>query len=358
LRLSLNISKDGDIRLERTSCRLDLCEFLEASVRATVTRRGFTLIELLVVIAIMAVLLGLLLPAVQAAREASRRASCVNNLKQIGLALQNYHDALGSFPMSYAARARFFDGQTDTAPGWGWGTMILLQLEQPSIFNAVNFRLAVDDPASATVVRSNLSVYLCPSDITTGPFSVLNPSGTAIATMTPSSYAASVGNDLTDTTIGLNNDGLGNGVMYRNSGVRLADLTDGTSQTILVGERAWSIVQGVWAGVVTNGTTRRGAMNRCPATGAPFYSAATLVHAHGHLLNTDTDEDGGLDDYSSQHPGGANFVFADGSVHFLKSVLRDSGNTPSGGTAYSPSSLVLQALTTRSGGEIISADAY
>jgi prepilin-type processing-associated H-X9-DG protein len=82
------------------------------------------------------------------------------------------------------------------------------------------------------------------------------------------------------------------------------------------------------------------------------------VQAHGHLLNTDTDADGGLDDFSSRHPGGANFVFGDGSVRFLKTVLRDSGRTATGASVYSPSSLVLQALTTRNGGEIVSADAY
>ena len=324
--------------------------------------RGFTLIELLVVIAIIAVLIGLLLPAVQAAREAARRIQCVNNLKQVGLALHNYHDALGAFPMSYAARSRTLpvDGQTDTAPGWGWASMILPQMEQGPIFNAVNFVLAVEAPQNATVIRTAMAAYVCPSDVTNGPFPVLDGStaGNALATMTPSSYAACVGNDLTDSSTGLNNDGLGNGVMFRNSRVRLADITDGSSQTIMVGERAWANVQGVWAGVVTNATTRRGPMNRCPATGALFYAAATLVQAHGHLLNTDTDPDGGLDDYSSLHPGGANFVFGDGSVRFLKTVLRDSGQAAGGSTLYSPTSLVLQALSTRNGGEVLSADAY
>jgi len=321
-------------------------------------RRGYTLIELLVVIAIIAVLIALLLPAVQAAREAARRSQCINNLKQIGLALQGYHDAIGTFPMSYATRGGFVDGQTDTAPGWGWGTMILPQLEQSPAYNALNFVLAVEQPANTTVIRTLMTTYVCPSDLTKGAFAVVNPSSNPLATMTPSSYAANVGNDLTDSTTGLNNDGLGNGVMFRNSGIRIAAITDGTSQTILVGERAWCVTNGVWAGVVANATAQRGPLNRCPPTGAPFYPAATLVQAHGNVLNTDTDPDGGLDDFSSQHPGGANMLFGDGSVHYLKSVLRNSGPTATGATTYSPSSLILQAFCTRSGGEVISADSY
>ena len=320
-------------------------------------RRGFTLIELLVVIAIIAVLIALLLPAVQAAREAARRAHCINNLKQMGLALQNYHDAIGTFPMSYAARGKFVDGATDTAPGWGWGTMILPQLEQGPLFNAVNFSLSVEAPQNSTVIGSTLSAYLCPSDpISGGPFNVLNSAGSVLATMGPSSYAACVGDDSTDSTTGLNNDGLGNGVKFRNSGIRMAGIIDGTSQTITIGERAWSINSGPWAGVVTNGVISRGPANPCPKTGALYYLAATLVQAHTNVLNTDTDPDGGLDDYSSRHPGGANFVFADGSVHFLKSVLRNSGQRPNGTTIYASPSFL--ALGTRAGGEIVAADAY
>ena len=320
-------------------------------------RRGFTLIELLVVIAIIAVLIALLLPAVQAAREAARRAQCVNNLKQMGLALQNYHDAIGSFPMSYAARGKFVNGATDTTPGWGWGTMILDQLEQGPVYNAVNFVLPVEGLQNSTVVRSILSTYMCPSDpIPGGPFGVTDTSGNVLALMGPTSYAACVGNDFADSTTGLNNNGLGNGVLFRNSGIPIAGILDGTSQTITIGERAWSINSGPWAGVVTNGVIGRGPANPCPRTGALYYLAASMVQAHCNVLNTDTDPDGGIDDFSSRHPGGANFVFADGSVHFLKSVLRNSGVRPDGSTIYASPTFL--ALGTRAGGEVISADAY
>jgi prepilin-type N-terminal cleavage/methylation domain-containing protein/prepilin-type processing-associated H-X9-DG protein len=324
----------------------------------TPTRRGFTLIELLVVIAIIAVLIALLLPAVQAAREAARRVQCVNNLKQIGLALQNYHDTIGAFPMGYASRSRFVDGATDTAPGWGWGAMILPQLEQTTAFNAVNFGLAVEAPQNVTVLRMNVNAYLCPSDTTNGPFPVTDAAGKVLATAAPSGYAACVGNDAADATTGLSNDGLGNGVMFRNSRTRIGDILDGTTYTILVGERAWSNVNGLWAGVVTNGVTRRGALNRCPTTGALFYPAATLVQAHCHVLNPIADADGGLDDFSSRHPGGANFVFGDGSVRFLKEVSMDAGEDASGNAIYTPSGLRFQALGTRAGGEVLSADAF
>jgi len=321
-------------------------------------RRGFTLIELLVVIAIIAVLIALLLPAVQAAREAARRIQCVNNLKQLGLALHNYHDALGAFPMGYAATGRFINGATDTAPGWGWGTMILSQLEQGPLFNAVNFGLPVEAPQNTTVIRSMITTYLCPSDLTNGPFQVSDASGNVLATAAPSSYAASVGGNETYTDTGINKDGLGTGIFFRNSRIRLADIIDGTSQTIAVVERAWSKANGVWAGAVTNGTIRRGSQNNCPATGALFYPAATLVQAHCHLINTNSDPDGGLDDCSSLHPGGANFLFTDGSVHFLKNILGDAGTRPDGTTIYYPSDVAFQALATRAGGEVISADSY
>ncbi|HEV3167940.1 MAG TPA: DUF1559 domain-containing protein [Isosphaeraceae bacterium] len=320
--------------------------------------RGFTLIELLVVIAIIAVLIALLLPAVQAAREAARRTQCTNNLKQLGLGLHNYHDALGTFPMGYATRNPWVDGATDTVPGWGWGTMILPQLEQGPLFNAVNFSLATEAPQNTTILRSMMTTFLCPSDLTSGPFPVTDASGNVLAIAAPSSYAACVGGNETDTATGIHRDGLGTGIMFRNSRIRLADITDGSSQTIAVVERAWSNASGVWAGPVSLGVIRRGPTNRCPKTGALFYPAATMVQAHCHLINTYADPDGGLDDCSSLHPGGANFLFADGSVHFLKSILADAGTRSDGSSVYSPSGVVFQALATRNGGEVVSADSY
>jgi prepilin-type processing-associated H-X9-DG protein/prepilin-type N-terminal cleavage/methylation domain-containing protein len=319
---------------------------------------AFTVIELLVVIAILAVLIALLLPAVQAVREAARRIQCSNNLKQLGIALHDYHDAVGRFPMGYSASLPFLDGATDTAPGWGWATMILAQLEQAPLYGAINFGLPAEAPQNTSTIATVIATYVCPADLTTGPFRIRDASGNVLATAAPSSYAACVGGNETDTATGISGNGLGTGIFFRNSSVRLADVTDGASQTIIVVERAWSKASGTWAGAIANGTIRRGSQNGCPTTGALFYPAATLVQAHCHMINTISDPDGGLDDCSSLHPGGANFLFADGSVHFLKSILADAGVRPDGSSIYSPYQLVFRALATRAGCEIVSADSY
>jgi prepilin-type N-terminal cleavage/methylation domain-containing protein/prepilin-type processing-associated H-X9-DG protein len=328
------------------------------SVRMPNLRRGFTLIELLVVVGIIAVLVSFLLPAVHSAREAARRVQCVNNLKQMGVALQSYHERLGAFPMGYAAAYPFVDGATDTAPGWGWAAQSLCEIEQQRLYSAANVSIPVEAAENSTVVRTMISTYLCPSDVTRGPFPVTDPSGQVLAIAAPSSYAGSCGGDETDTATGIENNGLGRGIFFRNSGVRLTDVTDGASQTIAVAERAWCKASGIWAGAITDGMIRRGDYNNCPATGALYYPAATLVLAHCHLINTNSDPDGGLDDCSSLHPGGANFLFADGSVHFLKNILGDAGTRPDGRISDYPPDVVFRALATRSGGEVVSADGY
>ncbi len=291
--------------------------------------------------AIISLLLGLLLPAVQKVREAVSRLQCQNNLKQIGLALQNHHDGLQCFPPGYLAMLPYVDGATDTAPGWGWAAFLLPFLEQDNLYRQLDFRRPVPmSPAIQTLVKT----YLCPSDLLPATAFVLpDPFGSPVTLGAPASYAACVGGDESDT-FGPN----GLGVFYRNSRTRLTDITDGASQTILVGERAWSNANGVWAGGISGAVCQRGQQNPCPGNAAAWYPAATLVLAHSHLNNATTDTDGGLDDFSSRHAGGTNLVFADGHAAFIRSI---PGDNPGGG--YTPDSVAFQALGTRANGEVV-----
>lgn len=299
---------------------------------------AFTLVELLVVLAIISVLLGLLLPAVQKVRAAAARIQCENNLKQIGLALHQYDDTNRGLPPGYRSLLPHRDGATDTDPGWGWSAFLLPFLEESNLHRQLLFAQRVESsPDIATMVK----LYLCPSEpASLGPFAVTDAFDSVRATAAPCSYAACCGGDASDTFAAN-----GEGVFYRNSRTRLTDITDGTSQTILIGERAWSNTQGIWAGAINGGITRRGPFNRNP--GASTSPAATLVLAHCHLLNTTTDTDGGLDDFSSYHTGGANILFADGSVHFISSIPSDNLDG-----SYSAASLALQALGTRANGDV------
>jgi prepilin-type N-terminal cleavage/methylation domain-containing protein/prepilin-type processing-associated H-X9-DG protein len=296
--------------------------------------RGFTLIELLVVIAIIALLIGLLLPAVQQAREAARRTQCKNNLKQMGLALHNYHDAFETFPPGYIANAN----TSQTTPGWSWCTMMLPYVDQTPLYNQFNFSLPVHDPANSPANSTRITAFLCPSDLYTGgTFRITSDPGNSVVVMqaSPSSYAGCAGND--DSAVD-DNVNAGNGMLFRNSRVRFADITDGTSNTIIVGERSWSQTNGLWVGVPNSGLIRAGQKNPF----APLAEAASYgVLAHCHWINILTDPDGGMDDFSSLHVGGANVLFCDGSVRFLSTVTTPGGIEDD-----------FQAMGTRSGGEM------
>ncbi len=292
-------------------------------------RRAFTLIELLVVIAIVAILIGLLLPAVQKVREAAARTQCQNNLKQIGLALHNYHSANNVFPPGYVATAAY----PDPSPGWGWGTFLLPYLEQDGLYRQIDLKKPVQtQPVIQTVVKG----FLCPSDEPpAAAFPVTDATFTTITLAAPSSYAATVGDDSAEADAET-----GNGVFYRNSKTRLTDIADGTSQTVLAGDRAWADTQGIWAGAPSGGMVRAGARNPWQLATA---AAPVFVLVHNNWINIRTDADGGLDDFSSYHTGGVNLLFADGSVHFLRSI-----------TADGPERRAFWALGTRAGGEVVS----
>jgi prepilin-type N-terminal cleavage/methylation domain-containing protein len=206
----------------------------------TKTRRGFTLIELLVVIAIIAVLIALLLPAVQAAREAGRRAQCVNNLKQIGLAMHNYHTGIGTFPMGGTVAQIHYYGKTYPV---SWGTwsahaLMLSYLEQSPLYNGANFSWAVGASTAwkinSTVSQTNLSMFLCPSDglspigpLTQGSGVNNNYMGSVGTSTNYSSTTSSTGVTPQDTT-GVFTEG---GRSYG-----LQSITDGSSNTIAFSE--------------------------------------------------------------------------------------------------------------------------
>jgi prepilin-type N-terminal cleavage/methylation domain-containing protein/prepilin-type processing-associated H-X9-DG protein len=295
-------------------------------------RRAFTLVELLVVIAIVAILLGLLLPAVQKVRDAAARAKCANNLHQLGLACHHYHDAHHSLPPGYRADGPYVDGATDTAPGWGWPAYLLPFVEQGGLHRQLDFALPVE---SVAAIQTAVPLLVCPADqVPLQPFVLTDVTFAPVAVAAPCSYAATCGPDASDVA-----DPTGAGAFYRNSATRLTDITDGTAQTILIGDRAWSQTNGTWAGAPAGAVTRAGPANPWPLATGP---APALVLVHNNWLNIRTDADGGLDDFSSNHTGGANFLFADGSVHFITSV-----------TAPGPLHADFQALGTRAGEEVL-----
>jgi prepilin-type N-terminal cleavage/methylation domain-containing protein/prepilin-type processing-associated H-X9-DG protein len=301
------------------------------------SRFGFTLVELLVVIAIVGVLIALLLPAVQKVREAANRASCQNNLHQIGLALHSYHDGHGSFPSGYLNKPINPSNPDQTAPGWGWAALLLPYIEQDNLAQQINFGLQVEHPSNLAARTTIVNLYVCPSDRSTGIFTIYDKNNQPLAQATTNSYAAchGIGVDLDEELDDFN------GMFSRNSRVRFADVTDGTSNTIAIGERSSFFTQTPWAGAVSFGTTRitPGAPTNNP-TAIEDAPTQTLVHISVHTLN---DPNSDPEDFFTPHTGTGNFLFVDGSVRPVSTGISIS---------------VLQALATRDGGEVINPDDF
>ena len=235
-------------------------------------RCAFTLIELLVVIAIIGILIALMLPAVQAARESARRMQCKNNLKQIGLALHGYHDVQGCFPSGYISAVGSGGAANDLGPGWGWGSLVLPYLEQSTVGQQIRYGLDITNPANAAVRTISLLTYLCASDGGQKIFAVdslgdSSPYTTPVKDSNGNAAEAAHGNyvgifgnpEITPDPGFLNptNDprrtSIHWGMFYRNRAVRIADVTDGTSSTLFVGERSSNLAYATWTGSVTGG---------------------------------------------------------------------------------------------------------
>jgi prepilin-type N-terminal cleavage/methylation domain-containing protein/prepilin-type processing-associated H-X9-DG protein len=300
-------------------------------------RRAFTLIELLVVIAIIAVLIGLLVPAVQRIRETAARLQCKNNLKQIGLALHNYHGRFGYFPPGYQTQVA--PDNSDLGPGWGWGAFLLADLEQDNLMKQIRFDLDIKDPQNAAARTTILSIFVCPSELKIGTFTVVDQTGAPLVDVARGNYVAMNG------VLGVSSDAYdNNGAFLRNTQMRIADITDGLSNTLFVGERCTSMSSTTWVGAVTGGVVPAQRYPNPADQLANAELASALILAHGsrsHIPNDQLVFD--ADATASYHISGVNFLFGDGSVHSISNTIS--------GTVY-------EGLLTRSGGEPVSGDDY
>ncbi len=337
-------------------------------VRIQNSRTAFTLVELLVVIAIIGVLVGLLLPAVQAAREAARRMQCGNRVKQIGLAMHNYHSAFNQFPTGYyshptrdgsgPASLRIDPVTWDAGPGWGWGTMLLPFLEETAVAEQIRSERPIWDPLNAEVIEARLSSFLCPS--ATGgddPFVVQDENANPllidgrIIRLGRAHYVVNHGqesfwnesgsetsvevfsNIYTGATRVVASAGdasrVADGPFYRNSKVGFRDILDGTTHTIFVGEHSSVHSDKTWVGAVPGAHTHPRRVT--PVNAAE--SAATLMFVHSGPSGGEFDLAGlpilhpinhpamHVCQMVSEHPGGGNVLMGDGSVRFFSESI-------------------------------------
>ena len=291
-------------------------------------KTGFTLIELLVVIAIIAVLIGLLLPAVQKVRDAAARLQCTNNLKQIGLAMMNYESTYRMFPAGYLDNMATVGGNPIVSSlqnpvqnptpiiGWGWGALILPYLEQETLYKSININsIAMNNTSAAAIAfrKTVIKGFLCPSDDTGLNTFTISTSGGNFE-VAKSSYAGVNGQE----ELAAIDCAVGSGMFLRGRGVSIAEVTDGLSNTLFVGERSSKSKPATLPGVCTwVGALPGGYLD--DETPALFVLGHTGTPSDAHKPNTPQSNNGffHVEDYTSKHSGGVNFLFGDGSVRFI-----------------------------------------
>ena len=282
-------------------------------------RAAFTLTELLVVIAIMGVLVGLLVPAVQSAREAARRTQCRNNLKQIGIALHNHIATFKALPAGYVSEVAI-DGD-DAGPGWAWGPKLMPFMEQTPVSKLVDTHTAIEGPLAEGVRTQTIPGFTCPTDSELEPIVDIPriKSKQIICKMAASSYVGSAGT--VRPTCKLCRDRF-DGVFGRNRMVQPRELLDGLANTLAVGERAWRWSSATLWGVVPKSKVIDHQQKGKYAAGPAYVLGTTFAEGFNidepeELMEDHNTMETYAESFGSLHPGGCHFVFCDGGVRFV-----------------------------------------